>query len=93
MHQVGERVQALILEVRDTPSAVKIILSRSHPELIRRLFEREVPEVGERTIEIKALAREPGHRTKIAVSSIDSQGRCRRRLRRRARQPHQEHRR
>jgi len=71
-HQVGERVQALILEVRDTPSAVKIILSRSHPELIRRLFEREVPEVGEKTIELKALAREPGHRTKIAVSSIDS---------------------
>src|SRR2546430_12320231 len=71
-HEVGERVQALILEVRDTPQAVKIILSRSHPELIRRLFEREVPEVGERTIEIKALAREPGHRTKIAVSSIDS---------------------
>src|SRR6476661_727034 len=71
-HQVGERIQALIMEVRDTPSAVKIILSRSHPELIRRLFEREVPEVGERTIEIKALAREPGHRTKLAVSSIDS---------------------
>jgi len=71
-HEVAERVQALILEVRDTPSAVKIILSRSHPELIRRLFEREVPEVGERTIEIKALAREPGRRTKIAVSSIDS---------------------
>ncbi len=71
-HQVGERIQGLILEVRDTPSAVKIILSRSHPELIRRLFEREVPEVGERTIEIKALAREPGHRTKLAVSSIDS---------------------
>ncbi|HEX4125371.1 MAG TPA: transcription termination factor NusA [Tepidisphaeraceae bacterium] len=71
-HQVGERVQALIMEVRDTLVAVKIILSRSHPELIRRLFEREVPEVGERTIEIKALAREAGHRTKIAVSSIDS---------------------
>src|SRR6185503_18725369 len=71
-HQQGERIQALILEVRDTPAAVKIILSRSHPELSRRLFEREVPEVGERTIEIKALAREPGHRTKIAVSSIDS---------------------
>src|SRR5829696_5243198 len=71
-HEPGERIQALILEVRDTPSAVKIILSRSHPELIKRLFEREVPEVGERTIEIKALAREPGHRTKIAVSSIDS---------------------
>src|SRR5215207_1358128 len=71
-HDPGERVQALILEVRDTPSAVRIILSRSHPEFIKRLFEREVPEVGERTLEIKALAREPGHRTKIAVSSIDS---------------------
>src|SRR5213592_3302668 len=71
-HEPGERVQALVMEVRDTPSAVKIILSRSHPELIRRLFEREVPEVGERTIEIKALAREPGHRTKIAVTSIDT---------------------
>src|SRR5687767_5180297 len=71
-HQVGERVQALITEVRDTLAAVKIIMSRSHPELIRRLFEREVPEVGQRTNEIKALAREPGHRTKIAVSSIDT---------------------
>ena len=71
-HDSGERIQALILEVRDTPSAVKIILSRSHPEMIKRLFEREVPEVGDRTIELKALAREPGHRTKIAVSSIDS---------------------
>jgi N utilization substance protein A len=71
-HEVGERVQALVMEVRDTTSSVKIIVSRSHPELIRRLFEREVPEVGERTIELKALAREPGHRTKIAVSSIDS---------------------
>ena len=71
-HQIGERIQALIMEVRDTLNAIKIIISRSHPELIRRLFEREVPEVGERTIEIKALAREPGHRTKIAVSSIDS---------------------
>ncbi len=71
-HEVGERIQALILEVRDTPSEVKIILSRSHHEFIRKLFEREVPEVGERTIELKALAREPGFRTKIAVSSIDS---------------------
>ncbi len=71
-HEPGERVQAMILEVRDTPSAVKIIMSRSHPEMVKRLFEREVPEVGDRTIELKALAREPGHRTKIAVSSIDS---------------------
>jgi N utilization substance protein A len=71
-HGASERIQALILEVRDTPSSVKIILSRAHQEFIRRLFEREVPEVGERTIELKALAREAGHRTKIAVSSIDS---------------------
>ena len=71
-HDPGERIQALVTEVRDTPTGVKIILSRSHPEMIRRLFEREVPEVGERTIEIKALAREAGHRTKLAVSSIDS---------------------
>ena len=71
-HHEGDRVQALIVEVRDTPSSVKIILSRSHPEMIRRLFEREVPEVGERTIEIKALAREPGARTKLAVQSIDA---------------------
>src|SRR2546421_6278273 len=53
-------------------SAVKIILSRSHPEMVKRLFEREVREAGDRTIELKALAGEPGHRTKIAVSSIDS---------------------
>ena len=71
-HEVGERIQVLVMEVRDTPSSVKIIVSRSHQELIRRLFEREVPEVGERTIELKSLAREPGHRTKIAVASIDT---------------------
>ena len=56
----NDAVQALFVYVRDSPSSVKIILSRSHPELIRRLFEREVPEVGERTIEIRALAREAG---------------------------------
>lgn len=71
-HQPGERIQALILEVRDATSSVKIIATRSHREFIKKLFEREVPEVGERTIEIKELAREAGHRTKIAVSSIDS---------------------
>ena len=71
-HQVGERIQALVTEVRDGVAGVKVTLSRTHPELVRKLFEREVPEVGERTIEMKALAREPGHRTKIAVSSIDS---------------------
>ena len=71
-HQIGERIQALITEVRDAPAGVRVTLSRTHTELVRKLFEREVPEVAERTIELKALAREPGHRTKIAVSSLDS---------------------
>ncbi len=71
-HQPGERIRALILEVREQPNQVKIILSRSHPEFIERLFELEVPEVAEQIIEIKALAREAGYRTKVAVSSIDS---------------------
>ena len=51
---------------------VKIVLSRAHTDFIRRLFEAEVPEVAERVIEIKAMAREAGFRTKIAVASIDS---------------------
>jgi len=71
-HQVGERIRVLILEVREYPNQVKIILSRSHPEFIVRLFELEVPEVSERIIEIKAMAREAGYRSKVAVSSIDS---------------------
>jgi N utilization substance protein A len=68
----GDRVRCLILDVREAGSQVKIVLSRSHPDFIRRLFEAEVPEVAERVIEIKAMAREAGFRTKIAVSSIDS---------------------
>ena len=71
-HMVDERIRVLILEVRDLPNQVKIILSRSHPEFIVRLFELEVPEAAERIIEIKALAREAGYRTKVAVTSIDS---------------------
>lgn len=71
-HNPGERIRAMILDVRDTVHQVKIILSRTHPDLIRRLFELEVPEVGERIIEMRAMAREAGYRTKVAVSSIDS---------------------
>ena len=70
--QPGDRVRCLILDVRDAVNQVKIVLSRSHPDFIRKLFETEVPEVAERVIEIKAMAREPGFRTKIAVASIDS---------------------
>ena len=68
----GDRVRCLILDVREQGNQVKIVLSRSHPDFIRRLFEAEVPEVSEHVIEIKAMAREAGFRTKIAVSSIDS---------------------
>jgi len=68
----GERIRCLVLDVRDVGNQVKIILTRSHPDLIRRLFELEVPEVQEKVIEVKALAREAGYRTKIAVTSIDT---------------------
>jgi len=68
----GDRVRALVLDVKDIGSQVKIYLSRGHPDFIKRLFEVEVPEVAERIIEVKAMAREPGYRTKIAVASIDS---------------------
>lgn len=68
----GDRVRCLILDVRDAGNQVKIVLSRSHPDFIKRLFEVEVPEVSERIIEVKAMAREAGYRTKIAVASIDS---------------------
>ncbi len=70
-HHPGERIRAIILEVREASSQVKIVLSRTHPDFIRRLFELEVPEVSEGIIEIKALAREAGYRTKIAVDSAD----------------------
>ncbi|MEM8836416.1 MAG: transcription termination factor NusA [Planctomycetota bacterium] len=68
----GDRIRCLLLDVREDGNQVKIVLSRSHPDFIRRLFEVEVPEVNERIIEIKAMAREAGFRTKLAVSSIDS---------------------
>jgi N utilization substance protein A len=64
----GDRVRCMILDVRENNNQVKIVLSRSHPDFIRRLFEVEVPEVAERVIEIKAMAREAGYRTKLAVS-------------------------
>ncbi len=68
----GDRVRCLLLDCREAGSQVKIVLSRSHPDFIKRLFEVEVPEVAERIIDIKAMAREAGYRTKVAVASIDS---------------------
>jgi N utilization substance protein A len=75
-HHVGERVKAVILDVRKVGHRVKIILSRNHPEFVRRLFEEEIPEIKDHTIEIRATAREAGYRTKIAVSSIDMKVDC-----------------
>jgi transcription termination/antitermination protein NusA len=71
-YRVGDRVRCYVQDVRKAGSHVRIILSRSHPDLIRELFKLEVPEISERIIEIKCLSREPGYRTKIAVYSIDS---------------------
>jgi N utilization substance protein A len=70
-HRPGERIRCLILDVKETASQVKIILSRTHPDFIRRLFESEVPEIAEGIIEIRALAREAGYRSKVAVISYD----------------------
>ena len=67
----GDRVKAYIVEVRRTAKGPQIVVSRTHPGLIKRLFELEVPEIAEGVVEIKACAREPGHRTKIAVWSND----------------------
>jgi N utilization substance protein A len=70
--QPGDRIRCLCLDVREAGSQVKIVLSRGHPDFIKRLFEVEVPEVAEKIIEIKAMAREAGYRTKLAVASVDS---------------------
>jgi len=71
-HRLSERIRCLILDVKETASQVKIILSRTHPDFIRRLFESEVPEITENIIEIRALAREAGYRSKVAVASLDA---------------------
>ena len=68
----NSRLKAYIVEVRKTAKGPQIVVSRTHPGLIKRLFELEVPEISDGIVEIKACAREPGHRTKIAVSSNDT---------------------
>jgi transcription termination/antitermination protein NusA len=67
----GDRIKAYLLEVRKTPKDVQVILSRTHPQFVAKLFELEVPEIAEKIVEIKGVVREPGDRTKIAVSSRD----------------------
>lgn len=73
-------IKALIIEVKQTPKGPRIILSRAHPDFVRRLFEREVPEIAEGIVEVVRIAREPGFRTKMAVYSnspdVDPVGAC-----------------
>src|SRR6478735_4107378 len=71
-HHPNERIRAVILDVRKVGPRVKIILSRTHPDFVRRLFELEIPEIADQIISIRALAREAGYRSKVAVSSIDA---------------------
>jgi transcription termination/antitermination protein NusA len=75
-HRVGERVRAVVIDVRKAGSRVRIILSRTHSEMVRRLFEIEIPEVQERIIEVRSLAREAGYRSKVAVSCYDNKIDC-----------------
>lgn len=75
-YRVGERVRAVILDVRKTNQRVKIVLSRTHPDFVRRLFELEIPEINERVIEVRSVAREAGYRAKVAVVSIDARVDC-----------------
>lgn len=72
-YSVGERVQALLYEVRDTDSGgAEVVLSRGHPEFVKQLFMQEVPELDDGTITVERIARDAGYRTKLAVSSSDS---------------------
>jgi len=75
-HHANERVRATVFEVRKVGSRVKIILSRIRTQLVQRLFEQEIPEINEGVIEIKSMAREPGYRSKVAVSSYDQRVDC-----------------
>jgi N utilization substance protein A len=70
-YQIGERIRALIINVENKPSGTEVVLSRSDPEFVRRLFEIEVSEIADHTVEIKGIAREAGFRSKIAVVSHD----------------------
>ena len=75
-HHVNERVRTTVFEVRKAGSRVKVILSRARPHLVQRLFEQEIPEIADGVIQIRAMAREPGYRSKVAVSSSDPRVDC-----------------
>ncbi len=75
-HHANERIRAVIFEVKPQGSRVKVVLSRTRPQLVQRLFEQEIPEIAEGVISINAIAREPGYRSKVAVSSADQRVDC-----------------
>ncbi len=75
-HHPNERVRAVIFEVKPQGSRVKVVLSRTRPQLVQRLFEQEIPEIADGVITIQAISREPGHRSKVAVSSSDQRVDC-----------------
>jgi N utilization substance protein A len=75
-HHANERVRAIVYEVRPQGNRVKVVLSRNHPSLVARLFEQEIPEIADGVITVNAMAREPGYRSKVAVSSSDSRVDC-----------------
>ena len=79
-YTVGQRIKCYVVEVRKTTKGAQILVSRTHPGLLKRLFELEVPEIYEGVVELKSVAREPGRRSKIAVYSrdenVDSVGAC-----------------
>ena len=75
-HHPNERVRAIVFEVKPQGNRVKVVLSRTRPQLVQRLFEQEIPEIADGVITVNAMAREPGYRSKVAVSSTDSRVDC-----------------
>jgi N utilization substance protein A len=75
-HQPNERIRALVAEVKPQGSRLKVVLSRTRPRFVQRLFEQEIPEIAEGVISINSISREPGYRSKVAVSSIDNNVDC-----------------
>lgn len=75
-YHVNERIRAVIYEVKPQGSRVKVVLSRTRPSLVKRLFEQEIPEISENVISIRAMSREPGYRSKVAVCSMDQRIDC-----------------
>jgi N utilization substance protein A len=79
-YHVNDRIKALITEVNKTPTGLQVVLSRTHTDFVRAIFELEVPEVYDKTVEIHKIVREPGYRTKLAVYSnrddVDPVGAC-----------------